>query len=152
MLPIQPIMDIFLSIFFFANNHILKIYKYFRIKSGVHKKWGSYAIMGGHFIWVPFFEGGWGGEPPKIFNFFLPKVAQQPYPKSQTIREHVPPVRNRVTVVSRVSQWEIIWDKNMSEREAAMKEAKNFQINWGWAGPSEDQLKPVSHWLLGSLC
>ena len=38
--------------------------------------------------------------PQKISNFFLPKVGQTPYPKSQTIRNHVSYAKIRVIIVS----------------------------------------------------
>ena len=38
--------------------------------------------------------------PQKISIFFLPKVAQTPYPKSQTIRNHVSYAKIRVIIIS----------------------------------------------------
>ena len=54
--------------------------------------------MGGYFFWVPH-KGGWGGDTPK-YLIFLPKVAQTPYPKSQTIRNHVSYAKIRVIIIS----------------------------------------------------
>ena len=50
---------------------------------------GVIGSHGGHFFWVRYLKGAEGVTPPKISKIFLPNVAQTPYPKSQTIRNHV---------------------------------------------------------------
>ena len=56
---------------------------------------------GGSFFLGALLKGGLKGGPPKKFQFFfLPKVAQTPYPKSQTIRNHVSYAKIRVIIIS----------------------------------------------------
>ena len=64
-------------------------------------KTGVIGSHGGSFFLGALLKGGLKGGPPKKFQFFfLPKVAQTPYPKSQTIRNHVSYAKIRVIIIS----------------------------------------------------
>ena len=57
--------------------------------------------MGGHFFWVPHLKGAEGvTPPPKISKKKLPNVAQTPYPKSQTIENHVSYAKIREIIIA----------------------------------------------------
>ena len=62
---------------------------------------GVIGSHGGSFFLGALLKGGLKGWPPKKFQiFFLPKVGQTPYPKSQTIRNHVSYAKIRVIIIS----------------------------------------------------
>ena len=62
------------------------------------------GVIGSHggsfFLGAPLKGGLKGGPPQKISKKNLPKVAQTPYPKSQTIRNHVSYAKIRVIIIS----------------------------------------------------